>query len=76
MFVRWLELKGQLETLEEINEAFMEETGSTEPWQDSEDDCDNWKAWIEHAHGNTYILAEEEGRSAEECNERYGKIGS
>lgn len=69
MYVRWMELKGTLETLDEINAAYMAETGSTETWSE---DSEAMSAWIEHANGNTYILAELDGAQARECIERFG----
>lgn len=54
-YIRWIELKGIFETLDEINAAYMSETGSAEAWSKDET---GYKAWIEYENGNTYILAE------------------
>lgn len=59
MYKKWLELKGILNDPAEINKAITEQTGDPEPWADPEDTREEWKAWIEHENGNTYILAEE-----------------
>lgn len=77
MYIRWAELPGHLETAEEINKAFTEETGDTAPWADPEDERESWRAWIEHANGNTYILAEEADQNViKDCIARFGEVGA
>lgn len=57
-WIKVLTVDGILQDPKELNEAWMRETGSAEPWCNPE--SDEWRAWVEYGNGQTHFFADVE----------------